>query len=352
MAYAQTNTWGVPASVTKEVMFNGIDGLDAQPQLVEEQAFNQSWIAPAELGEQQLVSMDLEAQLRYGGLEDWFAMALGHLGVVPTVVSSAGTNSLVAYTRTFTPQNAPTSAWMTLAADESQYIAEMPSLRVKGFSIKTGDQGRMTVTFSVVGVKVAYDSTTNTNSTVAGAVATNPYPMVNRVFRRQGTWRMNPASAAALGASDVVSIVREASFNFSRVLTDNDNVFGLDYSLDPLDDNFPDALDVELTYARMTTISANSLVVGLTAAQVWKADFDFLGSQINSSAAATKNEFKMEFGALQLRTVKVSVAGPGVVRPVATFRAYRTTTPNSVVGMNSLSAPFRITIVSANSTNL
>jgi hypothetical protein len=279
-------------------------------------------------------------QLRYEDSDVWLAAAMGSVAA-PTAVSSHGANSMVAYSHAVTLAD-QIAQFFTIAVDMTNYVQEIPSAKIRGYTIRTGENGRMEVTFNVLGAKSNVGtSTTNTNSTVGGARAAE---FGTRVFRRQGTFRMNVRASASLAVADAVPIAREISVGLTRPLTEDDFVFGQDYIIEPDDNGFPE-FPVEVTYARMSTISANSLAAGLAAGQAWKADLTFTGTAVNT---ITNRSLKWEFPALQLYSVKTVASGPDQVRPVATFRA-KLAESNSYMGFT---APMRLTIINANSANL
>jgi hypothetical protein len=339
-AYARSNTWGVPASVTRQLMLQSAEGLDAQVSIVDDETFNQTFLKPGEAADQMPTSTELTMQARYEDLDTWFAAAMGS-AAAPTVVSSQAANSLVAYSHLVTMATALTH-FLTVAIDMVDHVLEVPTAKVRGYTLKVGENGRMNVSFAFVGAKTNYDSTVNTNSTVAGATQAS---LGNRLFRKDGRWRMNVQTAGALGASDELTIIKEITLGTTRPVADDDFVFNQDFIIEPDDSGFPE-LPVEVTYARMNTVSANSLVAGLKAARVFKSDWFFQGPYINSS---TRRSFLYEFPALQIRNIKIAAAGPGQVRPQATFHAKLAQAAPS--GM-SFTAPLQLTIVNANSQNL
>jgi hypothetical protein len=344
-AYARCNTWGVPASVTQQLLLTSTDGMDTEPQLVDEDSFNQNFLAEAEVGEHTPRTPEVEMILRYEQHDVLLAGAMGS-PAAPVVVSSAGANSLVAYSHVIDLVD-NLEVYFTLAADLGRYVLEIPSLKTRGYSLRVGENGRMMIAFPIVGAKTVYDSTTNTNSTVAAAAAAT---FLHRVFRKTGRIRMNLASAGALGATDEATPYRapisDFAFNAGRPVADGDYVFGQDYIIAPDDNGFPE-FTVDVTYPRMSTVAANSLAFGIQAGTAFKADVFFEGTYINS---LTKRSLLWEFPALQLYSFAAVAASAEQVRPTATFRAKRAGA--APTGMAGLTNPFRLTIVNANSATL
>lgn len=343
-AWARSNTWGVPASVTRQILIASTEGFDAQPVLVEDDAFNQDFIATPEIGDHNPPVPGIRAQLRYEQIDSWLAGACGSVAA-PTVVSSQAANSLVAYSHALTLAPELTH-FFTVAVDTTQYILELPTAKLRGFTLTIGDGGRLLVEFPAVANKATYDSAVNINSTVGGAATA---AIANRVFRKQGTWRMNLSSAGALGASDVIANLKDFTLTYQRPLAQDDHVVGLDYIIEP-DDDGALTCTLEANYPRMNTVTANSLATAYQVGQSFKADLKFLGPFINSLAGGTQRQLYFEFPNLVVSAFTAPVVGHNQVRPTVTFNAYRAAA--APTGMTSLTSPFRITLVNANSANL
>lgn len=340
-AYALSNTWAVPASVTQKVLLTSTDGLDGGPAIVDDDSFNQSFIGEGEAGDYPALTPELAQLLRYEGpATNWMAMAMGSPAAPVAVSSQGAANSLVAYQHVVALAPSITK-FLTLAVDEKQQVLEVPTLKVRGFSLKVGDNGRMSISFPVVGNKPVYNSTTNTNSTVGGAAVA---PMAHRVYRSQGVFRLNLQAAGTLGTADAVQ-VRDLSTGVSVPLTTDDYVTGSDGIIEPDVDGFAE-LPVELTFPRMNTVSANSLARALAIGGIFKADLTFTGAYINS---ATPRSIKLEWPALQITGYRAPVTGHNQVRPVGTFKAkMATNTPSGFTFVN----PVRLTITNASSSTL
>lgn len=340
-AYARCNTWGTPASVTQQLLMTSNEGLDQGWQVVDDEAFTQDFVGLGEIGDHLAVQADVVFQSRFTQLDAWFAAAMGAASA-PTVVSSVAANSLVAYSHRMV-LTSELSHNFTLALQEDVQVREVPSFRVRGFSLRVGEMGRLMVTFPIVGTKVLFDSTTNVRSTVLGASAA---VIGNRMFRKNTRLRMNRESAAALGASDEIAIAREFVFNYARPLASEDHVLNQDYIIEADDDGFAE-LSLEITYARMNTISANSLVVAFKDGATFKADLFSQGPYINST---TRMSMLIEMPSLQIYSNRQPITGNNQVRPVVTFRMK--STPTAPTGMTGLTTPFRVTLVNTNSATL
>lgn len=340
-AWARSSTWGTPASVTRQILLLSTDGLDDNPALVTDEAFGLQFLAEADVGERDPITTELQVQGRYEDIDSWIAAACGS-AANPTAISSQGAaNSLVAYSHVITLAN---ELWpfYTLAADLTQYVHEIPTFKIRGFTMRVGENGRILFNFPIVGNRATYDSTVNINSTVGGARAA---AQGQRMFRQQGQFRLNVQSAGALGATDVISILKEFELSVMRPLAQDDHVVGLDYIIEPDDDGAAE-FGLKLTYPRMATISAQSIALAFGAGRAMKGDLVFTGNFINST---TKRSMTFEFPDAQYWAYTAPVTGYQQARPQAELRFAKSA--SSPAGM-AFVQPIRITIVNTNSQNL
>jgi hypothetical protein len=348
VGWAFSNTWGTPASVTKGALLTSTDGLDGGPALVDDEAFNQAFLGEGEVGDWPAQTPEIGMQLRYeGSAPQFIAMAMGS-AAAPASISGVAADSLVAYRHDLTLAQRLTK-FITLAVDmgnPSQYVLECPSLKVHGFSVRVGDNGRMMVGFPAVGAKVNYNSTTNTNSTVAGASAYGA-SMLHRVYRKQGVFRMNLQGGNTLAATDAIGTVQDITVGAQTPVTTGDAVVGQDYILEPEIDGFSE-FPVSLTFARANTVTLNSLAMASKTGATFKADLTFTGGYINST---TQRSIKFEWPALQIdpTSFKAAVTGHSQVRPTVNFRAKLAV--SSPQGM-AFVQPLKISVINTNSANL
>lgn len=342
-AYARTTTWGVPSTVTQQLLIMSTEGFDDKPELVDDESFGPDYIGLGDIGDTQPPTPNLDMLLRFDqGSDVFLAAALGS-SAAPTVVSSQAATSLVAYSHAITM--APENIQMfTYAAQFQQYVQEIPSFKVTGFKLAVGQQGRINISFPIVGNKTTYTSTTNTTAALAAAAIATPG---SRAYRRVTRLRMNSMGAGALGASDEQSLARDFSFDVSSPYA-QDHVLNSESITEPDIDGFWAGM-IEITFARMNSVTANSLQVAYANGNALKADLRFLGSYINST---TQRSILMEMPALQVPTggYKAVVTGQGQVRPTIQFKLKLA--PSAPTGMAGLTDPLRITIVNARSTNL
>lgn len=346
VAFARTNTWGTPASVTKQINLKSLEGFDAKPGIVTDESFTQGFIGQGEVGDYAPSTPELQLDLRYDGSGPIFIAAACGSSSAPSVVSSVAANSLIAYQHDLT-QAGDLTKFFTFAADvggaagNTYYVLELPSAKPKGFTISVGDNGKMQLAVPLVANKAVYTSAVNTNSTVGGATVD---PLANRVFRRQGTFRFNLQSAGSLAAGDAQQ-AREVTLTVNRPLAEDGYVFGSDAIIEALDDGFAE-FTIDATFPLMTSANANSLLVAWPAGTHLKGDLDFLGNYINSTS---RYEMKIEMPAIQVTEWSAAVTGHQQIRPVLKGALRQATT--APTGM-AFTTPLKITIVNMNSANL
>lgn len=325
-----TNSWGVAASVTKGMYFQSDGGLKFDPTIVVDDAFGQLFEGTTEVGDIKAPTPTLTQQARYDDADYiWRALVMGSPAAVTISTSTAG--QVTSWQHVIDLADVTDGLGMTLAIDKVNYVEELTSAKVTGFGFKNGPGGMIQTSYKLVGTKPTIISSVNINSTLANAV----FPALgNRVFRKQGTFRMNLNTAGALGASDIVKI-DDFEFNWERPQA-APQVFGQDFIDEPADEGFPTAM-LTVHYPRMNTVSANSLYAGLRDSQIFKADLTFLGNFINST-----DQYKElhQWPYIQLQSWEAQVQGAGLIKPRATFKGLLATT--SPTGMAFI-RPYRLT---------
>lgn len=330
------NSWGVAASVTKGAYFQSDGGLTFAPQRVNDDAFGQAFLGDGDLGDVNAPDITWTQRDRFNDYGYVFeALAMGSPAAVTISTSANGQVTSWQHVIDLAPNIDGLGG--TAAIDKVLFVDELTSFKVKGFSLQPGDGGVMDKSFKVLGSKSTNISSTNTRSTVGGAVFPD---LANRVFRKHGTFRINKQGASGLGSSDAVAI-ENFSMDFERP-QDAPHVFGQDFVYEPADQGFP-TIKVSVTFPRMNTVSANSMYQALRDDPQFKADMTFAGAYINSTDRYTE---KYEYPALELDEWTAAVTGANQVKPTATFMAkMAATSPTGMAFVN----PFRLTRIMTNS---
>lgn len=330
------NSWGVAASVTKGAYFASDGGATYAPQRVNDDSFGQAFLGSGDFGNVTAVDITLTQRARY---DDWSyileALAMGSPAAVTISSSVAGQTTSWSHACDLAPSI--DGLGLTFAMDKVQFVDELTSGKVYGFSFGLGDSGVFDESFKVLGTQMTNISSTNTRSTVNGATYKS---LDNRIFSKQVTWRMNAQSAGSLTATDEIK-VEGIEFSFERP-QDAPFVTNQDYIFEPGDNGHPMA-KISVTYPRMNTVSANSLYQALRDNTRFKADWTALGTNINSADKYTR---RFQFPALELDEWQATVTGPNQVKPRATFTAKQAVTSPS--GM-AFVRPFRATYIMTNS---
>ena len=347
VAYARSNTWGTAASVTTQMNLRTLEGFDAKPGIVTDESFNQTFIGEGEIGDYAPTNVELAMDLRYQGAGPVLIAAAMGSAAAPAVVSSVAANSLVAYAHVLTLATDLTK-FFTVAADfggsgaGTHYVLEVPTLKPRGFTLSVGDNGKMQISVPATGAKTIYNSAVNTNSTVNGAAAE---ALSNRVFRRQGVYRLNLQSAGSLTTATDAQNVSQVNLTYQRPLAE-DQVFGQNYIIEPDDDGWAEFTG-ELVFPRMTSANANSLVVAWPNGTHLKMDLTFSGAYINST---TTYGLLMQMPAVQITEWTTPVTGHNLLRPTAKFALRKAMT--APTGMTGITDPLKITFTNMNSLNL
>lgn len=331
-----TNSWGVAASVTKGAYFQSDGGWRFAPQRVNDDAFGQTFLSEGDFGNTAMVDVTMPTRARYESHEYILeALAMGSPNAV-TLSSSVG-GQVTSWQHVIDLAPSIDGLGITAAIDKRLFTEELTSAKVYGFDWAVGDNGVMDESFRFMGTKPTIQSSVNINSTVYGAA----FPALNeRIFQKQGTFRMNIQSAGSLVAADKVD-AENVQITFTRP-QDAPHVFGQDYIYEPADNGFPE-IRVTVNYPRMNTVTANSLYAALLADRVFKADMTFLGVNINS---ADTQKVLWQFPCLEIDEHSLPLNGPTQIKPTATFTAKLAS--SSPTGMPFIN-PFRLTRIMQNS---
>jgi hypothetical protein len=332
-----TNSWGVAASVTKGARFMGDGGMKLQPVFVEDRSFGETFLGASDFGDVQAVDVSLGGQMRYEDnnyvLE---ALSMGSPATPTISTSTAGQNT--SWQHVFDLAPAIDGLGATFALDQLLYTEELTSAKIYGFSLAVGQAGILEETFKVLGMKPTNISSININSTVYGA----SFPALGgKVARKQGTFRLNKQSGGALGATDAM-VVETIDLTFERP-QDRVFAFGQDYIVEPGDNDFP-VFSLKVGFARMNTITANSLYQAIRTGDTHKADVTWLGAFINST-----DTYKVlyQFPYLELQDWDAPMAGAAQVKPTGTFMLKQASA--APTGMAGVTKPFRLTKIMMNS---
>ncbi len=338
-----TNSWNVAASVTYGARFNTDAGAKYAPVYIEDRSFGESFLGPAEAGDLQPPDVTWTAHARY--VDSNYKLEALCMGSPATVaISTSASGQTTSWKHVIDPAASIDGLCATFAFDKKQYVEELTSAKVYGFSFTTGDGGIMMESFKVLSGQVTHISSVNINSTVYGA----SYPaLTGKIQRKQGVFRINAQGGGALGASDAISFTEGFEFTFERP-QDRSYGFGSDVILEPADNEFPEPT-VTVTFARMNTVTANSFREGIRAGTAYKADLTFTGATDTYINSTDRPSLLFQFPYVELQDFEAQASGATTVKPRATFKLKK---PSAApTGMSGVTMPFRLTRTMQNSVN-
>lgn len=252
------------------------------------------------------VSGDIPPYLRYDGCDLLLALFMGSAGV-PTQQDATA-----AYAYTYAFAENTDGLFATFARHMKNYVAEVPSLKIVGLTIK-GETGKpLQLVAQTVGNDLVQDgvndSTTFNNVTIAETS--------HRVHFAQGVFRMNDRDDIALAAGDVI---KPSSFELSasRQLT---GVYGAyttagankqDLIDEPTNDGPPE-ITLKLQFPQHT---GKTYLTDLGSDARKKMDIVFTGAEIESPY---NRQIKIELPHLQMRSDDV-VTEQGIIKEPLDF---------------------------------
>lgn len=343
MAFAKfgTNSWGVAASVTAGIYFESDGGLQYQPEMIDDPAFNQTFLGDSQPGLVTAPEVSLSGRTRYNDWGyAWEAMLLGS----PTAggnanISDSTSGQTTSWSHEIDLSGNTDGVGLTYAIDKNQYVEEVTSNKVVGWTFANQANGAMQSTFQVLGSKPTNISSVNINSTVGGA----DFPALgDRVVMQQGTFRINLAAAGGLAASDAIQ-AENITLEVSRP-QDAPHIFGQDFIAEPADQGYPTVM-LTLVRPRMNTPSANSAYAAIRSGEAFKADWTFNGAYINS---ADQYQMLFQFPRLQFTSDGFQASAEAVNQVKPQWKLVGKLAATSPTGMAVVN-PMKLTRINANS---
>jgi hypothetical protein len=283
---------------------------------------------------------DIPAYLRYAGMELLLAMAMGTAGV--PVTHAAGTLSK---DYIYKPAKHLDGLFITFVKHMKNYIAEVPSLKVTGFTIK-GEVGKpLELILNTTGCFINKNTSTGIN-TLTTANNITIAETGNRVQFAQGVFRMNDQSGIALAAGDQI-YPSSFELSFQRKLT---GVYGAlttgttakrDVIDEPTNDGMPE-IGLKLGFPRHTSAT---MLTALGNDTRKKMDVVFTGGIIETSIPYL---FMLQFPHLQIKNVDV-VDEQGIIKEPVDFICHSAAT--APAGMTGITDPFWISGTNKFATN-
>ncbi|QOX79793.1 hypothetical protein FY034_12915 [Trichlorobacter lovleyi] len=269
--------------------------------------------------------------LRYAGQELLLALVCGTAGVPTTHAGGTLSKDWV-----YKPAKNIDGLFATFVRNMKNYIAEVPSLKIYGFTIKGETGGSLELSLDTIGSNTNRNTTTGTN-TLTTANNITIAETGNRVRFSHGVFRMNVQSGAALGVGDKI-VPSAFEFSFKRKLK---GVFGA-YTTgtttprgvvdEPTNDDMPE-ISLKLTFPRHT--SATMLTAWGDDVR-YKMDATFTGPIIE---LAIPYLFLMQWPHLQIKNVE-AIDAKGIIQEPLEFICHGAAT--APTGMTGITEPFRL----------
>lgn len=286
------------------------------------------------------VEGDIPQYLRYDGCDLLLALFMGVAGV-PTL----HTGGAASYDYTYKWSQNTDGLFATFVKNMKNYVAEVPSLKVTGITLK-GETGKpVQLIATCIGIDVVTNSVINTLVTFNNVTIPETG---NRVNFGQGVFRMNDQSGLALTApTDVIapsSFELTAKRKLSGVYGQYKTAFAgnqQDCIDEPTNDGQPE-ITLKLQFPRHTGVTRlNDLGNDVRK----KMDITFTGQIIEG---AINRSIKIQLPHLMMKSVDVVDAAGIIQEPVEFLVLPATTAP---AGMTGITDPFWIGGTNKRNTN-
>lgn len=332
------NSWGAATSVTLGTRFESDGGLKYSPQFVEDRSFGEEFLGPAEYGDLNPADLTLTGQARYED-HNYVLRALAMGSPAAPVISTSADTQTTSWLHVVDLAPSIDGRAATFAFDRKQFVEEIASAKVFGFSERPGDGGVIEESFRILGVAPTHTSTINTRSILYDA----SFPALGgKVFRKQGVFRINAQSGGSLGSSDTISILGSLEFTFERP-QDRSYAYGSADIIEPADNEFP-LPSIRLIFDRANTITVNSFRAALSAGTAYKADITYSGAFINST---DRGQRLWQFPHVEIQDQATPTSGAAQVKPNVMFMLKKPA--SAPTGMSGVTQPFRLSQIMSNS---
>lgn len=277
------------------------------------------------------VEGDLPAYLRYdGGVVDLLAFVMGF------AAAPVQQGATAAYNYTFTQPNLVDGIFATFAMNMKNYVREVPSLKVAGFTIK-GEAGKpLEITFHCIGDNFIIDSAVNTLTTFNDVTY---FETANRIRFSEGVFRINDQADIALAdahkvypSSFELKFMRPMEGRHTGQYTVTAGSSKQEVIDEPQASGMPE-VTLNLTFPRHTSTTWLA-ALGNDARK--KADITFTGGLIESTYYRS---MKFWFPNLQLSSNDVTDE-QGIIQEPLTFISHGCVT--APTGMTGVTTPLRV----------
>ncbi len=328
-AFSKAATWSTAVSAAAgDTILILSENLGRSREFLPDDSAGRAFAADSDQG---LITVggDLNAYLRYQGLEVLLAMALGTAGTP----SAAGT---AAYRHTLRAADDTAGLFGTLAVYKGFSVHEAPSVKVDGFTMEGEAGGPVKITFHLIGDDLNINTTSGANTTAAISALDQPEPGL-RVLMRHGRFLMGDQDGDALDASHEIRPNR-FRLSFKRALA-GDHLAGGDAIAEPTPAGQPQAT-LELDFP---TYTSDTFLTDLGNHTRKKASITFTGPEIESGH---NYQLAIYLPHLVITNAEAAVNGAGkIAHPVSCALLAATSAPT---GMTGITAPLAIDLTNTN----
>lgn len=331
---ATSGSWGTGSAVATAVgagdgQYVRDDlGIQLKQVILEDDTQAQHFIGSAQLSRTEAIEAMVPLYLHYNDvfLNPLWALAFGTGGTSPTQLGAS-----TAYTNTFEPATNKTGLYATIVRDKVQHVSEVPGAKFIGFTLRSGENGRLEVDFRFIGDTEKSDSTINTATQINALT----FPTLGlRAYMADLVMRVNAQAGGALGASDAIKIT-EIAVDFTQPL-DMKHVGGQRVLIEPEENEMP-ACTIDVTFARYDAAS-HAFFAAHRDVSRYKADITITGAIITG---ATSYALLFQFPNLYVPEYAAPIPGSAAqVEPTAKFKALSTTA--APTGMTGVTKPLRL----------
>lgn len=277
---------------------------------------------------------DLPMYLRYDGCDLGVGLAMGATGGAP--VQQGATT---AYKQVFTLANVLDGLFATFALNKKVNIEELLSVKFSGFTISGQIGEAIKITFHTIPSNLITNSVVNTLASFNNVTYRETK---NRALYRQGVFRINDQSGAALGSGDVI-YPKSFEFSFMRKMRGIHGAGGNFDTIDePTNDGVPE-VTLKLDFPRHLSSAYQDAWAAGTAK---KCDITFTGAQIQSPY---NRSWFFELPNLKFKKASAPTQ-TGIIGETCEFDVLGCSV--APTGMTGLTLPLRATVINQLSTNV
>jgi hypothetical protein len=341
---ATSGSWGTGAAVATAVgagdghYVRDDLGVQLKQVKVNDDSQAQHFIGNVQVSRTEAIDAMVPLYLHYmdAFLNPLWALAFGTGGTAPTQLSTS-----TAYTNTFEPATNKTGRYASIVRDKVQMVSEVPGAKFKGFTLRSGDNGRLEVDFKFIGDTEKSDSTINTATQISALT----FPSLGyRAFFSDLVFRANDQAGGALAGSDALKITNIV-VEYDQPL-DTKFVGGQRVLIEPEENGFPSA-SIDVTFARYDAAS-HAFFAGHRDNSRYKIDITITGPAIGG--LATNYALLLQFPNCSALPLDAKIPGQRKqVEPKIKFTALSTTA--APTGMTGVTKPVRLVTTGTASSN-